>query len=1326
MLLCHVLAACTLLLSDGEDFLEPGLVIEQSVTIDAATVTTEALYSLSADRGVRGRAFTFSAPSGEWTIELRSKEFDGYLIVMNEDGGVVGEDNNGLGVPDARVVFEAPETGSKFTVWACALWGVTGKFELRAVAGDAPIPTRSIDWEDASSFVDAEYAKHGLADAGAVANIKGRAQEHILRREYLEAIEVLETALVPLDPTDKTHRLAQCVFRKRLMAPLGRLGRRAEAVECGLLALPTVFESPEDSEQCNVLFSIAYNMWRLARLEEGLELMDQWEGIAASVLPARSPELSRGHALWISFLRSAGRWEEAIEAAMDVERAEVWHPGESRESTIELIVPLYQVTGVMNHNYTVGPARFECIPFRVERSGSYTIDLSSFEFDAYLVLRNERGAVLAEDDDGRILTDSRIVVELIAGEIYLAESTALHNRFGRYRLDLIEGTPAELSPWDLRKFELAEARRCRKMADEWSGVPTLELTRILNHAAYVLSRLGRYDDALEIRKRALEVLGEVLPGSLSHITARSALAKALQDVGRAPEAIPLLEGVLAELQQSRGTKGLTTRILLNLSSAWASRGDYERATELLDDYQAIIEREGGTDTLLYMGAVSSQAWLAERRGLWTEAVEQTQRFVDWHLKYGSGGNPGGMYLLANAYSRLGFRQSWTGDLEGARHSLEEALRRNRIVYGGDSTKVASSQLSFAWILNRSGELDRALEEWETANAVVNSSNARGFLSRSLIIGAELNASVGDHERAFALALQAMDVGNQDVAQHLATLPEPLRLREAGRQGWTMGVLLGLAGEVEGSERATYERIVPHKTLVGRGLIESRAGAQATLDPATRATIMELQGVQSELAKAFHEGDEGLHETLRAERIRLEDELARSSASTGSLRPVSVRELSQALPGGAVLVDFFVSSRCEPARVENGVVLATDWWKEEHVTAWIVRAGVDTVERVDLGPAELLQDAMRGQDAAGRDLLASRGIQVGEAPQIAHTGGRLRELLWDPIAGHVADAPLVFVSTFGFLGTVPFDALPLDDGTFLIEHHAFVHLSDPSVLLDVGSASEVGESSLLLVGDVNYDQRGSDDRAGETRSSGLSPVEVRGPGGDSWARLPYTALEVDTLARLFNKRGRLDSTTRLTGVKATEEAVVRELSAHAWVHIATHGFFQPEGATSMWDSALSSSPVEESAGQAGLAGLFPGLLSGLVLAGANEPAETGRDDGRLTAEELTWLDLSGCELVTLSACETGLGSARAGEGLVGLRRAFHQAGARTVVASLWAVEDKATSRLMESFYHYLWVDGLPRGQALRAAQLDLLNANRQEHGEARPRTWGAFVLSGEWR
>jgi hypothetical protein len=162
---------------------------------------------------------------------------------------------------------------------------------------------------------------------------------------------------------------------------------------------------------------------------------------------------------------------------------------------------------------------------------------------------------------------------------------------------------------------------------------------------------------------------------------------------------------------------------------------------------------------------------------------------------------------------------------------------------------------------------------------------------------------------------------------------------------------------------------------------------------------------------------------------------------------------------------------------------------------------------------------------------------------------------------------------------------------------------------------------------------------------------------------------------------------------------------------------------------------------------PGLLSGLVFAGANTPPAEGKDDGILTAAEVSSLDLSKVDTVVLSACETGLGQVAGGEGLLGLQRSFQVAGAKTVVASLWKVPDAATSTLMQRFYDNLWDKKMGKLAALREAQifliheqgkgddpkrdkgnrgLTLLSDQPADAGALSPFYWAAFVLSGDWR
>ncbi len=129
-------------------------------------------------------------------------------------------------------------------------------------------------------------------------------------------------------------------------------------------------------------------------------------------------------------------------------------------------------------------------------------------------------------------------------------------------------------------------------------------------------------------------------------------------------------------------------------------------------------------------------------------------------------------------------------------------------------------------------------------------------------------------------------------------------------------------------------------------------------------------------------------------------------------------------------------------------------------------------------------------------------------------------------------------------------------------------------------------------------------------------------------------------------------------------------------------------------------------------------SGIVLTGVNPAIKAGRPDGIVTAEKILGLQLQGTEIVVLSACETGLGAIQEGEGIYGLRRAFLQAGAKSLVMSLWSVDDPATKDLMIRFYTNLHSGKMNRVQALREAALEMKKI------KPHPYYWGAFVFLGE--
>jgi CHAT domain-containing protein len=179
-----------------------------------------------------------------------------------------------------------------------------------------------------------------------------------------------------------------------------------------------------------------------------------------------------------------------------------------------------------------------------------------------------------------------------------------------------------------------------------------------------------------------------------------------------------------------------------------------------------------------------------------------------------------------------------------------------------------------------------------------------------------------------------------------------------------------------------------------------------------------------------------------------------------------------------------------------------------------------------------------------------------------------------------------------------------------------------------------------------------------------------------------------------------------------------------LHLATHAFFFSG------DCELQSgerSIVAKRIDPLGTEEARPLHLSGFALADANEHmSHQDGEDGLVVADEIAAMNLESVELVVLSACDTGVGETKTGEGVVGLRRAFRVAGARSLVMSLWPVGDESTRQWMQDFYRAKLNEGLSTPEAVHRASLQILEQRAASHVSTHPVHWGSFVSAGEWQ
>ncbi len=286
---------------------------------------------------------------------------------------------------------------------------------------------------------------------------------------------------------------------------------------------------------------------------------------------------------------------------------------------------------------------------------------------------------------------------------------------------------------------------------------------------------------------------------------------------------------------------------------------------------------------------------------------------------------------------------------------------------------------------------------------------------------------------------------------------------------------------------------------------------------------------------------------------------------------------------------------------------------------------------------------------------------------------------------------------------------------------------------VAPAKPAGDPSLLALGGVDYDAAGEapddvvavspaiaaePDGSGDESSEG-DANETRGAhslASHGFRELPQSRREAESMSDIFEEAFDLEPVL-LTREQTTKAALFEAAAGIRYVHLATHGWFAPESIESTADS--SSGGTSRSGAARPVTGFAPMTLCGLAMAGANRGRDSlGRVTGILTAEELCSLDLSQCELAVLSACETNVGIRRAGQGIQSLQGALYAAGARASITSLWRVDDAATSRLMETFYSNLWLEGMDKSEALGEA-----NRALRADGDP-PANWAGWVLTGD--
>lgn len=888
-----------------------------------------------------------------------------------------------------------------------------------------------------------------------------------------------------------------------------------------------------------------------------------------------------------------------------------------------------------------------------------------------------------------------------------------------------------------------------EMALEWLGV--------------VQQKRGRYDRAYDALFRATQIGRRHRPGSLELASSVGKLAELHREMGQYAAAAPLAAEAVELCRARLGDEHPDYAAwLVNESNLLRDMGDHSAARFGYERALAIYEASYGSEHPWVGTALTNLAGLQHQLGDLEGAKPLLQRAVALY----EAGLPPDHEFLATGLNNLALVTWGLGDAEAAGPLLKRALDIWERTLGPDHPNSMIGKINLSVLLMDAGKDEEAAELLR--EEIASAQTRLGFehprvavlqikLGEALSWTGDLDAALAMYRTAIPVHERALGPDHPDLAWPLTDMARIERLRgdDDGARRTMERVfdlvqrrVLPLMDATSERERIALIRSVrsyvdvylsihdrpedaaaAHRVLLGwkavvlGSLAIQREQLLATREPELAARIEELAGVRQELAGAVFgaqrgDDDEHLADRIRALTLRketLERELSRASGAFAHrlrMNTVEPTEVCETLGADEALVDYLRYTPIgRPVYVPELDMMKEPERVESYVAMVLLGGRCETPLRIELGAAEPTDVAIARWRRRVPTTTSGNGLDA--------RSSSIREAAWDPIEAVLGGRTRVRVVPDGGLSGLPFGALKATDGSYLVERYTFGYLGTGSELLRERPRRRA--RGALVVGGVQYDAGA--DPAEEPSAVVATRSAPRGQLG-SFTFLPHTAEEASEVAeRLSALPG---GVLRLGARDATEARLREALPGRRIVHLATHGFF----ATGSVRSALAgrAAPGGGAAATASLEaaiGLNPMLLSGVVFAGVNDERSRrpGSDDGVLTAEEVVSLDLRGTELVTLSACETGLGEVEDGEGVMGLRRAFTLAGSRSLVLSLWKVPDAETRRLMAGFYERVSAKDADPDVALREAQLALIAELRADRGEAPPLFWAAFVVSG---
>jgi len=829
----------------------------------------------------------------------------------------------------------------------------------------------------------------------------------------------------------------------------------------------------------------------------------------------------------------------------------------------------------------------------------------------------------------------------------------------------------------LAAYEKAYSLSEKTQTPMLQGNATFSQGLVYHHLGYSAQALAMFERALPFFEKAQDSLGQGQAYSyMGHVHVRA---------GRYAQALTLYDRARSLLEKARGHDALGA-LFLGRGHLYLRTGDYVLALAEFEQARTHFEKNGA---LVGQGvALMNRGDVYHKTGDAEKALAMYEQALLLLEKAEAVGHQAGVYQV------LGDLQAERGDDAKALAMYEKALSLFEKV--GSSIGRGLVFHGLGALRLRQGDLAAALDLYEQAIDLLRKANSAVD---------EAEALAGD-AKAYAKASRN-DLALQRYEQSIELL-EQVR-RSTGLEGLKLSFMASKLGVYEAATTFMLEQGYKEQAFraaermkarvfldrLAEGLVDLDKG----VDPALKSRRDSLESRSGALGSQRQElSSAPLTEEARAQAIAkltadieaIEKELAEVKdrirltnplyASVQYPKPPSSGDVRGILRENEVLLEY--------------VMTGTQAW-----CFVLSRTGFDVV-KLPGTPVEIatgVTNLVEWASASGRG--APRRASAGATAPAAKAGAsgaasRLYDILIAPVAGKVAGKTLIIVPD-GMLARLPFEMLEVGSGRRakpLVTRYEIRYTPSAAVLAFYRTTyrREGTSERFIGFGDPVYDHESYSahraERGVSVGGGGLSGAQAQrgfGRAGVTLARLPGTGEEVRAIGAPFGRQ-KQEETSYLRLEASEEHAKSPKLAGYGYIHFAAHGILDDEYQA----IALSQLP------------------------GASE-------DGLLTLSEIMNLDWN-ARLVVLSACETGLGPVRRGEGVTGLTRAVMYAGSPAAVVSLWSVSDEGTKELMTRFYGAMVVDKLAPAEALRRAKLEMA-ASSKWHS---PYYWAAFVLYGE--